>query len=442
MFGSTVLEIVIILVFIYLIYSLLATIFVEAFASIFRLRARSLRWGIIRMLQDDEKKNVFLGFIDSIARGFIKLFKRNAYEKDFVQAFFNRPSIKYLGKNNTQSTPSYLEPEVFSKAVMDIFRQEEGATDIERIKKAIGFNDLMDRKVSVSEEDWNTFKEAFDAAKTEEEKNELLADWEGRFSISEPTPQIELNAGKINELIQGRGKSSEDNKFAEWKKWITEQNGPIQIDQETREHLCTLLRDANEDAETFRLNLENWFDLSMDRVKGWYKKKISLITFFFGLFVAISLNVDTIEIVKKLKDSTALREALVVEAEAFAAAHDDVQMTATDSETGIEKDSIAIANLKADVESAHMGINDAFALGDTCSYFSERNFWGKLFAIFGWLITAFAISFGGPFWFDLLNKLISLRSSIQVKQSGKKEPDEGESSVKGRKVRRGIKIRG
>jgi hypothetical protein len=33
------------------------------------------------------------------------------------------------------------------------------------------------------------------------------------------------------------------------------------------------------------------------------------------------------------------------------------------------------------------------------------------YSIFGWLITALAISLGAPFWFDLLNKFINLRNA-------------------------------
>ncbi|RME06149.1 MAG: hypothetical protein D6816_08055 [Bacteroidetes bacterium] len=31
--------------------------------------------------------------------------------------------------------------------------------------------------------------------------------------------------------------------------------------------------------------------------------------------------------------------------------------------------------------------------------------------IFGWLLTALAISLGAPFWFDILKKIINIRSS-------------------------------
>ncbi len=39
------------------------------------------------------------------------------------------------------------------------------------------------------------------------------------------------------------------------------------------------------------------------------------------------------------------------------------------------------------------------------------------FTMFGWLITAFALAQGAPFWFDLLNKAINVRSSVSVKSN-------------------------
>lgn len=41
-------------------------------------------------------------------------------------------------------------------------------------------------------------------------------------------------------------------------------------------------------------------------------------------------------------------------------------------------------------------------------------------SIFGWLLTAIAISFGAPFWFDLLNRLMNIRSSVRP---GEKAPE-------------------
>jgi hypothetical protein len=39
----------------------------------------------------------------------------------------------------------------------------------------------------------------------------------------------------------------------------------------------------------------------------------------------------------------------------------------------------------------------------------------------GWLITALAVSLGAPFWFDLLNKVIVVRSTVKPHE---KSPEE------------------
>src|SRR5262249_39777966 len=45
-------------------------------------------------------------------------------------------------------------------------------------------------------------------------------------------------------------------------------------------------------------------------------------------------------------------------------------------------------------------------------------------SIAGWIITALAASLGGPFWFDLLNKLVNLRSTGKPpSKSDKKDPE-------------------
>jgi hypothetical protein len=41
--------------------------------------------------------------------------------------------------------------------------------------------------------------------------------------------------------------------------------------------------------------------------------------------------------------------------------------------------------------------------------------------IFGWLLTALAISLGAPFWFDLLNKFIVVRATVKPQE---KSPEE------------------
>jgi hypothetical protein len=61
----------------------------------------------------------------------------------------------------------------------------------------------------------------------------------------------------------------------------------------------------------------------------------------------------------------------------------------------------------------------------------------RWYSVFGWLITALAISLGAPFWFDLLNRLMKLRNSVSIpvasKESGKSP---GNTPVEGTPVNR------
>jgi hypothetical protein len=40
----------------------------------------------------------------------------------------------------------------------------------------------------------------------------------------------------------------------------------------------------------------------------------------------------------------------------------------------------------------------------------------------GWLITAFVVSLGAPFWFDLLNKIMVVRSTVKPQEKSMDEP--------------------
>ena len=42
--------------------------------------------------------------------------------------------------------------------------------------------------------------------------------------------------------------------------------------------------------------------------------------------------------------------------------------------------------------------------------------------IVGWLLTASATLFGAPFWFDLLNKFMVVRSTIKPEEKSQAEP--------------------
>jgi len=191
--------------------------------------------------------------------------------------------------------------------------------------------------------------------------------------------------------------------------------------------VLTLVNAAAGDAEKARENIEFWFDTSMDRVSGWYKRRAQRALFVIGLVVAIGLNVDTVRILRELMTSKAKRDAVVAIASNYAKqpttpASSDItqQFTAASSE-------LNSLGLPLGWRSCAACDKTRVKLFDSC----WRSCWkynlsgaGGL-TIFGWLLTAFAVCLGAPFWFDMLNKFIVVRSTVKPKEkSGTEAPKE------------------
>lgn len=105
MFGSTILDVAIGLVFVYCLYSLLASIIKEIIASILGLRASKLKRAIGRMLIDSPDDTSPISKL---------LFKK----------FFSHPLIKYMNDGGKfDRKPSYISPESFSKVILDILTE-------------------------------------------------------------------------------------------------------------------------------------------------------------------------------------------------------------------------------------------------------------------------------------------------------------------------------
>ena len=63
---------------------------------------------------------------------------------------------------------------------------------------------------------------------------------------------------------------------------------------EVERRILALLDDARGDIDAFRHNLEAWFDDTMARVSGWYKRKTQIILLVIGVVVAIAINANTL----------------------------------------------------------------------------------------------------------------------------------------------------
>lgn len=115
MTGSVVLDVIIGLVFIYLIYSLLVTLIAEIVATNLGLRARNLQSAITRMLTD-KHVNVFKSF-------------RKQQKDGVASEFYNHPEVKFLSANKFFSRPSAIKAESFAKTLFYLFKDNGTGLD-------------------------------------------------------------------------------------------------------------------------------------------------------------------------------------------------------------------------------------------------------------------------------------------------------------------------
>lgn len=174
--------------------------------------------------------------------------------------------------------------------------------------------------------------------------------------------------------------------------------------------LRTLAEEAGDNVNVMQENIAAWFDGSMDRVSGVYTRRTKWIIFLLGFVLTVFLNVNTITIVRRLSEDATLRSVIVAQAEGFAN-NPDAQK----------------ANFEANRDQLEgLGLPLGWPNGfDIYPFEDGRKFdWWKhiLLPLLGWLLTAAAISLGAPFWFDLLNKFIVIRSTVKPHE---KSPEEG-----------------
>jgi len=188
---------------------------------------------------------------------------------------------------------------------------------------------------------------------------------------------------------------------------------PLIKNEQLRQTLSSIVRMAGNDIDKIRKGLEDWFNNSMDRVSGWYKRKSQKIIFALGLLFVLLLNVDTIAIVKSLSTNRAERDSVVATVQGFAASSNSQKQQ--DPKETINSDIGIIRGLSIPIGWDRGGLSFWDSLSDS------NLFWPHIQRAIGWLVTALAISLGAPFWFDLLNKFMVVRSTVKPRE---KSPEE------------------
>lgn len=127
MIDNVAIDVVIGIVFVYLLYSLYATIIMEMIGSFLGLRARNLLYALRRMLMDEKEYNAFVRRIFRFVNSVISMsgYATNLEKDEVFKKFLNQPGIQSLKSGGTNNFPSYLEPDTFTKAIIDSIKTED-----------------------------------------------------------------------------------------------------------------------------------------------------------------------------------------------------------------------------------------------------------------------------------------------------------------------------
>lgn len=191
-------------------------------------------------------------------------------------------------------------------------------------------------------------------------------------------------------------------------------------DGQMKDALLYLMKEAKDDSEKLRANIEEWYDGAMDRVSGWYKRKTQVVLLVIAVVVAVTLNADSFEIGDRLWRDDALRTS-VAEAAQTLIDEDNAAVTTPDGDAATTPDANAAATPDAKVVAALAEVED---LGIPLGWDWDerpRDLQSWLTKLGGLIFTALALSLGAPFWFDALNKVVNLRGSGKPPVVEKKE---------------------
>ncbi len=316
MFGSTILDVAIGMVFVYLLISLICSSLNELIEAKLKNRAKDLEKGITNLLGDPA----------------------------LAQKLYTHPLVKALYKQGDK--PSYIPAQTFSLALWNLATySQEGA------------------------------QEGKDAA----------------VAVTRSLPEI-------RKAVAG----------------LPDQGGL----KDLKVSLLTLMDEAGNDLDRARRNVERWYDDAMDRASGWYKRRTQWILLALGLAFAVALNIDSLKIADQLYLDTPKREAIVSAAQGYAAA---AKAEGKMADAGMEKNYAKIKKL-------------GFPLGWSREDFPADGSGGTdwlgaiLLKLLGLLATALAVSLGAPFWFDVLNKFMVVRSTIKPHEKSGETPSKDKAA--------------
>ena len=270
---------------------------------------------------------------------------------------------------------------------------------------------------------WSQFSSKYKkgAEKVWENKyKNLFANTDPSYLSSEifATALLQQLKEELKELLENPDKARTSNAIKEIKEKIQASD---KLPTSLQEILLTLANrvslkadEADNKLLMFQKEIEGWFDDSMSRASGVYKRNTQLLCFILGFAIAIIFNLDSLFLAQRLSQDTAMRTALAGGAETIVKESTKQNSQNFDPDKLQENINSLLGNSSfiAPITENAGNLVDCAKNQLTCPLKPGIPNFGKVAsAVLGWIITALAIYMGAPFWFEILGKLVNVRST-------------------------------
>lgn len=375
MFGSSILDTAIGLIFVFLLVSMLVTIANEMIAALLSSRARCLGRGLARLIGREWMEKIYAHPLISGAAGKVP------------------PSVFNRG-------PAYIPSRAFANVLMSIVQHE--ATALATSQRSLrGASDAATQCGATLA----TLQEKMQGAANALLKLDALARTIGA-DLLRLLAAPSCNAADIHHFI--------DALPARYLRQTLEALPPDDL----RTTLLTLFDDAHADLGKLKENIEVWFNSGMDRVNGWYKRRTQVVVALLSLVMAVAMNVDTIQIFRHLQTHSGARDAIVAQAAQFAQ---------KPPATGLPAQFVTVQDNLKDLAMPIGWVAEGGVAERDKGQIWPRT-WPALRPLLlqhglGWILAALAASLGAPFWFDMLNRVVSIRATGKPPNEEPKPPN-------------------
>ena len=222
---------------------------------------------------------------------------------------------------------------------------------------------------------------------------------------------------EMNAIVQGTSQGRENYEAILAKVSPNLRDSLYMLAKRAQTKITTIEQGANQ----LQQEVAAWFDASMDRSSGVYKRNAKGVAIVIGFLVAITTNTDTLHIINRLSKDATLRTAYTQAASQLVsnnpatvacleAGADRATQTACLQSGGVNANAANLRQALEETSSLPLGWS-AVNWQDQWQPTTRGSLVSGLRIGAGWLVSAIAISMGAPFWFNLLNKIVNVRNS-------------------------------